>query len=89
MKTMRILRTTWEINNAININKRSMKNRKNITIILVTAALTFGGLSLARAKMYRHHYQDKFGQCEKVHENGDRSWDNPKDISTKKSDNMK
>ena len=47
-----------------------MKNKKNIAVVLITAILTLGGLSLAKAKMYKHHYQNKTGQCEKGHEKG-------------------
>ena len=45
-----------------------MKNKKNVAIALITAALTIGGLSLAKAKMYKHHYQNKTGHYEKGHE---------------------
>jgi hypothetical protein len=42
-----------------------MKNKKHVTIALVTAAFTLGGLSLAKAKVYKHHFEDRSGLYEK------------------------
>ncbi len=51
-----------------------MKSKKNIAIVIITAALTVGGLSLAKAKMYKHHFQHKTGHYEKGNEKGKHCW---------------
>ncbi len=42
-----------------------MKNKKNVIIAAIAATITFGSLSLAKAKMYKHHYKYKTGNFEK------------------------
>ncbi len=42
-----------------------MKDKKHITIALITAAFTLGRLSLAKAKVYKHHFEDRSGLYER------------------------
>lgn len=42
-----------------------MKKRSHITIAVVTAALTFGSLFVAKGGMYMHHYRNHENGCEK------------------------
>ena len=46
------------------------KKRSRIVIVLVTAALTFGGLVAAKGGMHKHHNKyHQCGQVEKAHSN--------------------
>jgi hypothetical protein len=65
-----------------------MKNKKHVAIALVTAVLTIGGLSLAKAKMYRHHFQHKTGHFEKGQENEKHCWKYNEDSKYKRADEV-